>query len=55
MRAFWRPMAGQRLGCIRRRAAKGRLQKRVVERDERGLMAGSKEVNRSGVILGSTS
>lgn len=52
--AFWRPMDGHRLGCIKRRDAKGRLQKRVVEREERGLIAGSKEVNRSGVILGST-
>lgn len=35
-------------------AAKGRLQKRGVERDVRGLIEGSKEVKRSGVILGST-
>lgn len=33
---------------------KGRLQNRVVERLEIGLMIGSNEVNRSGVILDST-
>lgn len=53
--AFCRPMEGHRLGCIKIRAAKGKLQKRGLEIELIGLIAGSKEVNRSGVMLGSTS
>ena len=52
--AFWWVIEGHRLGCIKAKAAKGRLQNKGVDRCIRGLMAGSKEVKRSGVILGST-
>ncbi len=54
IRALFRVIEGHKLGCMRMKAAKGRLQKREVERLARGLIAGSNEVKRSGVILGST-
>lgn len=54
MRAFCRLAAGHKLGWNRIMAAKGSLQNKVVEILEMGLMAGSKDVKRSGVMLGST-
>lgn len=52
---FCRLGAGHSLGCKRRSAANGALQNKREEIWEIGLIAGSKEVNRSGVMLGSTS
>lgn len=53
-RAFCRLVLGQRPGWRRIIAEKGSLQKMVIERLAIGLIIGSNEVNRSGVILGST-
>lgn len=51
---FCRPAAGHKPGCMNINAANGRLQNKVVEKAVIGLIAGSNEVKRSGVILGST-
>ena len=54
VKAFWCVTEVHRLGCMSASAAKGRLQNNGADRCVRGLIAGSKEVNRSGVMLGST-
>lgn len=48
-------MEGQSLGCIKISAAKGNLQNSGLEIELMGLITGSNEVKRSGVMLGSTS
>jgi len=49
-KVFCRVEEGHNLGRIRVRAAKGILQNKTLESLVNGLIAGSKEVKRSGVI-----
>jgi len=55
MRVFWRLDAGHSPGCKNISAPNGILQNRIEEMLAIGLITGSNEVKRSGVILGSTS
>lgn len=51
VKLFCRLIEGHMEGWKKTTQAKGSLQNRGVEIEERGLIAGSKEVKRSGVIL----